>query len=192
MAAFAASPRKGHLEAVYHIFAYLKRHDRSRLVFDASYPNNVEEKLPDWTEFYKYAKEEIPKDIPEPLGNPVEMTAYMDSNHAGDKVSRRSQTGVLIFLNRSPIIWHNMKQSSIETSSFGSEFSAMKTGTELNFLRSSLQTSNDESSNRWTLPRQGRQSFSCSQQQPARINSQEEVQFHSLSLCPRASSGASY
>ena len=29
MAAFAASPRIGHLEAVYHIFAYLKRLDRS-------------------------------------------------------------------------------------------------------------------------------------------------------------------
>ena len=42
MAAYAASPRKGHLEAVYHIFAYLKRHVRSRLVFDASCPNNVE------------------------------------------------------------------------------------------------------------------------------------------------------
>jgi len=53
MAAFAASPWKGHLEAVYHIFAYLKQHDRSRLVFDASRPNNVEQSLPDWTDFYK-------------------------------------------------------------------------------------------------------------------------------------------
>jgi len=51
MAAYAASPRKGHLGAVYHIFAYLKRHDRSRLVFDASHPNNVEQSLLDWMDF---------------------------------------------------------------------------------------------------------------------------------------------
>jgi len=131
MAAFAASPRKGHLEAVYHIFAYLKRHDRSRLVFDASRPNNVEQSLPDWTDFYKDVKEQIPKDSPEPLGKSVEMTAYIDSNHAGDKVTWRSHTGVLIFLNRSPILWQSKKQSSIKTSSFGSEFSVMKTGMEL-------------------------------------------------------------
>ena len=131
MAAYAASPRKGHLEAVYHIFAYLKRHDRSRLVFDASRPNNVEQSLPDWTDFYKDVKEQIPKDVPEPLGEAVEMMAYIDSDHAGDKVTRRSRTGVLIFLNRAPILWYSKKQSSIETSSFGSEFSAMKTGTEL-------------------------------------------------------------
>jgi hypothetical protein len=131
MAAFAASPRKGHLEAVYHIFAYLKKHSRSRMVFDADYPNNKEEVFPDWTDFYKDVKERIPSDAPEPLGNPVEMTAYIDSDHAGDKVTRRSRTGVLIFLNRAPIIWFSKKQPSIETSSFGSEFSAMKTGTEL-------------------------------------------------------------
>jgi hypothetical protein len=30
-----------------------------------------------------------------------------------------------------PIIWHTKKQGSIETSSFGAEFTAMKSGTEL-------------------------------------------------------------
>ena len=131
MASYAAAPRVGHLEAVYHIFAWLKKHSRSRLVFDSTYPNNTEQSLPDWTDFYKDVKEQIPRDAPEPLGNPVEMTSYIDSDHAGDKVTRRSRTGVFIFLNRSLIVWHSKKQSSIETSSFGSEFSAMKTGTEL-------------------------------------------------------------
>ena len=131
MASYAAAPRKGHLEAVYHIFAWLKFHKRSRLVFDSDYPNNKEQSLPDWTDFYKDVKEQIPKDAPEPLGKPVEMTSYIDSDHAGDKITRRSRTGVFIFLNRSLIVWHSKKQSSIETSSFGSEFSAMKTGVEL-------------------------------------------------------------
>ena len=59
------------------------------------------------------------------------MTCWEDSDHAGDVVSRRSRTGVLIFLNSAPILWYSKKQTSIETSSFGSEFSAMKTAFEL-------------------------------------------------------------
>jgi len=109
MAAFAGSPRKGHIEAVYHIFSYLKRDDRSWLVFDASRPNNVEQSLPDRKDFHKDVKEPIPKCTPEPLSESVEMMACIDSNHAGDKVTRRSCTGVLIFLNKSPILWCNKK-----------------------------------------------------------------------------------
>jgi hypothetical protein len=37
MSAFRAAPRRGHMDAVFHMFAYLKCHDRSRLVFDDSY-----------------------------------------------------------------------------------------------------------------------------------------------------------
>jgi hypothetical protein len=38
---------------------------------------------------------------------------------------------VVVLINRAPVIWYTKKQGSIETSSFGSEFSAMKTGIEL-------------------------------------------------------------
>ena len=58
-------------------------------------------------------------------------TAFIDSDHAADLVSRRSRTGVLVYLQSAPVIWFTKKQGSIETSSFGSEFSAMKTGTEI-------------------------------------------------------------
>ena len=135
MAAHCAMPRKGHLEAVWHIFAYLKRHDRSRMVFDARYPDvkDASEALPrpDWTDFYKDVKEQVPHDAPEPRGNPVEMTAFVDSDHAGDTVTRRSRTGIFIYIQSSPIVWFSKKQTSIETSSFGSEFSAMKTAVEM-------------------------------------------------------------
>lgn len=59
------------------------------------------------------------------------MVTFVDSDHAGDKVTRRSRTGVLVYLNSTPIVWYSKKQNSIETSSFGSEFTAMKTGVEI-------------------------------------------------------------
>ena len=54
------------------------------------------------------------------------MRAFVDSDHAGDTATRRSRTGYIIFLNSAPIYWFSKKQTCVETSSFGSEFIAMK------------------------------------------------------------------
>ena len=54
------------------------------------------------------------------------MRVYVDSDHTGDQVIRRSRTGFLVFLNNALIYWTSKKQTTIETSSFGSEFMAMK------------------------------------------------------------------
>ena len=131
MSAFNAAPREGHLAAVMHIFAWMKCHSRSKVVLDPDYVTHEEVEKPEWTEFYQDAEELLPPDMPEPLGHPVQMTTFVDSDHAGDKVTRRSRSGVLVFLNRAPIVWYSKKQNSIETSSFGSEFTAMKVGVEI-------------------------------------------------------------
>jgi hypothetical protein len=131
LAAYSAAPRQGHLAAVLHVFAYLKAHSRSRLVLDPSYLPEVPAPEYDWTDFYGDVKEPIPPDCPEPRGMSAQTTAFIDSDHAADLVSRRSRTGVLVYLQSAPVIWYTKKQGSIETSSFGSEFSAMKTGTEI-------------------------------------------------------------
>jgi len=134
LASFSACPREGHLDAVFHMYSYLKCHDRSTLVFDDSYvvfTNDDPSQDQDWSDFYPDAKEAIPPNAPEPRGKPVQLTSFVDSDHAGDTVTRRSRTGVLIYANRSPILWYTKKQGSIETSTFGSEFMALKTATEL-------------------------------------------------------------
>ena len=40
-------------------------------------------------------------------------------------------TGILIFCNRALIIWHSKRQNGVETSTFGSEFTAMKNSIKL-------------------------------------------------------------
>ena len=54
----------------------------------------------------------------------------VDSDHAGDKLRRRSRTGYYIFLNSALIAWISRRQPTIETSVFGAEFVAMKHGVE--------------------------------------------------------------
>lgn len=50
----------------------------------------------------------------------------MDADHAADTTSRRSRTGFVVYLNSALIYWTSKKQTSVESSSFGSEFVAMK------------------------------------------------------------------
>ena len=45
--------------------------------------------------------------------------------------TRRSQSRILIIINRAPIVFYSKKQNSVETSTFGSEFTAMKQAVEL-------------------------------------------------------------
>ena len=129
LASCMAMPRKGNLHQLFHVFAYLKNKHNARLVFDPSYPDiNLDdyELDKDWTKFYGNVREAIPENAPEPLGKEFIMRAYVDADHAGDKLTRRSRTGYIVFLNMAPIYWLSKKQTSIETSSFGSEFIAMK------------------------------------------------------------------
>ena len=53
---------------------------------------------------------------------------FVDSDHAGDKVSHRSRSGFLIYMNTALVQWFSKKQSTLETSVFGAEFVAMKQG----------------------------------------------------------------
>jgi hypothetical protein len=128
-----ALPRKGHLEQVYHIFGYLKQSPRRRLYLDPDYPIISENRFAkyDWTDFYKYAEEPIPPNMPTPRGRLLSTHCFVDSDHAGDKVTRRSQTGILIFCNRAPVIAYSKRQNSVETSTYGSELVAMKQAVEL-------------------------------------------------------------
>jgi hypothetical protein len=45
-------------------------------------------------------------------------------------LTRRSHTGILIYLNRAPIIWFSKAQKTVESSTFGSEFVALRIATE--------------------------------------------------------------
>jgi hypothetical protein len=66
----------------------------------------------------------------EPLGKDLDVFMMCDSDRAGDKRTRRSRTGFLIFCNMALIDRVSKKQATIVTSVFGAEFIAMKHGIE--------------------------------------------------------------
>lgn len=132
---YQANPRVGHLEALYNVFAYLKNHlDMGRIAYDSITPpidESVFNHSADWTDFYGDVQEELPANMPKPCGNPVLISCFVDANHAGNVVTRRSHTGIIIFVQNAPIIWYSKRQNTVETSTFGSELVAQRTAKEL-------------------------------------------------------------
>jgi hypothetical protein len=117
MASCMALPREGHLQQLFHIFAYLKSHHNTQMVFDPSDPpiESTHFEKQDWQHtVYGQCSEELPANANEPRGFGFKIRAYVDSDHAGDSITRRSRTGFIVFLNSSPIYWTSKKQTSIE------------------------------------------------------------------------------
>ena len=85
MSRYLVSAREGHLDQLFHMFGYLKCHDKSTMVFDDTEPQFVEERFKqcDWGDYYPDAKEAIPTNMPAPRGKAVSMSAFVDANHAG-------------------------------------------------------------------------------------------------------------
>ena len=127
---YQASAREGHLEQVFNIFSFLKHNPKLSIHMDPQLPEvNYTIFDVDRTTFheqYRDAEEEFPADMPNPRGKSVVTTAYVDASHASNRITRRSHTGFIIFLNKAPIIWYSKRQQTVEASAFSSEFIAMK------------------------------------------------------------------
>jgi hypothetical protein len=133
MARFASCPREDHFTKVLGMFSYVKKHLRSRIVFDYFTRDwsHIQWTSHDWKDYYPDAMETIPSNAPPPRGKPIQINMFCDAAHANDLITRRSTTGIIIFLQGTPIIWYSKRQNTIESSTFGSEFVAMKIATEM-------------------------------------------------------------
>ena len=115
MASMMALPREGHLTQLYHMFYFLKSKHNALI---GCYPTEPDINLSlfmgeDWTvNEYGDRKDKLPPNSPEPRGLGFTIRSFVDSDNTGDCITR--------------ISWFSKKQISTETSSFGSEFIAMK------------------------------------------------------------------
>ena len=133
MSTHLALPRVGHLEELFHVFEYLKGKTKRKIAFDPDHPFIDERRFKkhNWYGFYCDKKEAIPGNMPAPRGNSVTTHCFEYADLAGNTFTRRSQTGIVIFVNRAPIIWHSKRKNIVEASTYGSEIVAMKNAVEL-------------------------------------------------------------
>ena len=133
MSTHLALPRVRHLEQMFHVFGYLKENPKRKISFDPDHPfiDDQRFKKHNWYDLYRNGKEAIPGDMPPPRGNGATTHCFEDADLARNTVTRMSQTGILIFVNRAPIIWHSKRQNTVKASTYGSEIVATKNTVEL-------------------------------------------------------------
>ena len=135
MARFRAAPREGHLRRLRRIYGYL----RNRRFKDGGIryrTGSINHEVPDFPEYdwmytvYGDVKEVLPTDAPSPKGPPVTTTTYADANLYHDKLTGRALSGILHFLNGTPVDWYCKRQATVETATYGSEFVVARIATE--------------------------------------------------------------
>ncbi|MGL5935125.1 MAG: reverse transcriptase domain-containing protein, partial [Cetobacterium sp.] len=143
MSGFRVAPREGHMVRLRRICGYLVRFSEGciRIRMDKPDYSGLPEYDQDWSRsVYGNVREAVPSNCPEPKGKSVCTTTYKDANLYHDVVTGRAVTGVLHFINKTPIDWYSKKQSTVETATYGSEFSSAKTAIQqIQGLRTTLR-----------------------------------------------------
>ena len=130
---FRAQPRKGHLDRAKRIVGYLLFLPDGAIRFRTGEPDfsSLNDQEYDWTRsVYSGACEQIPHDIPKPLGKHGQTTHYVDPNLHHDLATGKAVTAVLHFLKQTPIDAYTKRQSTVETATYGSEFVAARTAVD--------------------------------------------------------------
>jgi hypothetical protein len=105
----------------------MKKHHCAEMGYDPSDPV-VDESAFEPSDFgHLQGKEELPPNMPKPCRQGFVIDAKDNADHhAADTGTRRSGAGFFVHLNCAPICCLSKKQTSYKSSSFGSEFVAMK------------------------------------------------------------------
>jgi len=133
MARFSAAPKQGHTQRMLRIFGYLKAYWKYGITIDVQERelNQAESIKVNWEEQYPGACEELPNDMPKPKGKGVQVTIFVDADHAHDQMTRRSVTGAILYVNNTPIKWYSKRQNTVEMSTYGAELVALRIGIDI-------------------------------------------------------------
>ena len=136
LSSFRVAPREGHLGMAKRVVGFLAKNPSSAIRFRVGEPPlemMFRDKIPEtnWMgSVYGNAKEELWKGLPEPKGKSVETTHWVDADLMSCKVTGRSTTGILHFINQTPVAWFSKRQATVETATYGSEFVAARQCTD--------------------------------------------------------------
>ena len=95
MSAYMVQPCEKHLEMMYSMVGYLKEHPESMMAMDLCEPVIDEYwfKVEDnWKVFYHEAEDELPPNVPKPLGKSVSINVFVDASYTNNVVERRNHT----------------------------------------------------------------------------------------------------
>ena len=122
MSGFRVAPRVGHLDRLQRICGYLVRYRSACIRVRMEKPDYsaLPKGYHEWLRsVYGEVKETVPSGLPVPKGKSVITSTYKDANLYHDMATGRAVTGVLHYLNKTPIDWFSKKQGTVETATYG-------------------------------------------------------------------------
>ena len=131
LARFSHAPRRGHMALARRVMGYLKRHPSLAIPASGESPNiDVLATPPIEDDLHLYgemtdadANTDYPPAVPD---TELEMVAFVDADFAHDKVTSRSISGEVIYLGGALVSWSAKRQTTVATSTFASEYNALK------------------------------------------------------------------
>ena len=131
-----ACPWETHLDLAVQVFGYIKWNPDWKIAIDPRPMHyectqwDFEKLIPDFLQDYPDASEELDDSFPDAFGPILVTTIQVDLDHAHDKKTCRSLTGLNTFVSSTPVIWLSKCQGSIASSTYAAEFSALSMATE--------------------------------------------------------------
>jgi len=128
MARFSAATKQECTKRMLRFFGYLKNHSKHGIIVDTReriIPTSAEITV-NWQEQYPGAVEELSPNMHTLKGKTVQITTFVDADHAHDQVMRRSVMGILLFVNNTPIRRYSKRQNTVKTSTYGAELVALR------------------------------------------------------------------
>ena len=108
---FRAAPCEGHMECLKCVIGYVQKRSHCAIQFHTGIPNYKElfgddPVRYDWMEtIYSSPQEEIELNAPPLKGKPVHLSSLADVNLMHDVVTGKSASGIVEFVNQTPIDW---------------------------------------------------------------------------------------
>ena len=97
-----------HMEELFHIFIYMKKYGRSKIVLNERISNwkGKNFSVQGWTNFYQDAIElELSPLITIQSVNVAQENCFVDEDHASDHLICQSQSRSVLFVNSAPVSW---------------------------------------------------------------------------------------
>ena len=129
---FIAFPRKSQLDRLIHVFGYVKKYPNRRILINFRNPILTVEFQSDYPDATEAFDAYLPKALVPALVPGMDITALVNFDHTHDWTTRRSITGLFIFVGSTPVMAMSKRQGAIETSTYGAEFNAIKTAMKQN------------------------------------------------------------
>ena len=130
---FSAAPRASQLAYCIRMFSFLKEFPEREIVIDHrdhEFFAQFGEPDPTMEELYPDSVEELDENMPEAFGPELQTSVWFDSDHGHDALTKRSCTGLVVMVGRTPVYWSAKRQTSIQTSSYSAEFMAGRSACE--------------------------------------------------------------